>query len=273
MGVDDSSSAASRCLLIAASGLLLLLVTSCTSALKEPAPIVPAAAPAAMSADDELRAAEADFSRRPDREAVARAREGFLAAARADETRVEGLLGAMRASAWLVEHEADAARREALATEAVQLGQWCQRRASGNAECDYRLALAVGQQARERPATAVDGLKVMVGLLEKTAVAAPGLDGSGPDRVLALVLLRAPGWPAGPGDLEAALGRAQRAAGRDPDFPPNQLVLGEALRANGRPDEAREAYRRALTLAERRMAADPDAAGWRDEAARTLASP
>jgi hypothetical protein len=245
----------------------------CTSALKEPVPIVPAAAPAAMSVDDELRAAEADFSRRPDGEAVARAREGFLAAAGADETRVEGLLGAMRASAWQVEHEADGARREALAAEAVQLGQWCQRRASGNAECDYRLALAVGQQARERPATAVDGLKVMVGLLERTAAAAPDLDGSGPDRVLALVLLRAPGWPAGPGDPEAGLEHARRAAERAPGFPPNQLVLCEALRAARLSVEARAACARAKVLAADLLArGDPDAAEWLAEAAKTMAS-
>jgi hypothetical protein len=255
-------------------GALLLLVTACTSALKEPALIEPGSAPAtAMSVDGRVRAAEADFTRRPDRDAVARAREGFLAAARADETRVEGLLGAMRASAWLIEHETDAARREALATEAVQLGQWCQRRAAGNAECDYRLALAVGQQARERPATAVDGLKVMVDLLEKTAVAAPDLDGCGPDRVLALVLLRAPGWPAGPGDPEAGLERARRAGERAPDRPPNQLVLSEALRANGHPAEARAACERARVLAADLFArGNPDAAEWLAEADRALAS-
>lgn len=254
----------------------VLLACACASALKEPAPVGTIGAPApvpAASIDATLAAAEADLARRPDRDAVARAREEFLAASRAGETRVEGLLGAMRASAWLVEHETGVGQRQALVTEAVQLGQWCQRRAPGNAECDYRLALAVGQQSRERPATAVDGLKVMVELLEKTAVAAPGLDGSGPDRVLALVLLRAPGWPAGPGDPEAGLDHARRAAGREPEHAPNQLALGEALRANGLTAEARAAYVRAKVLAAELFAVgDPDAAEWRAEAEKALAS-
>ena len=42
------------------------------------------------------------------------------------------------------------------------------------------------------------------------------------------MLLRAPGWPLGPGDPEAALPEAQAAARLAPDYPPNQLVLGEA---------------------------------------------
>jgi hypothetical protein len=257
-----------------AAGATALLSAACTSALKEPAPLPREgfSAPAA-SVDDTLSSAEASFALRPDHDAVERAREGFLAAARADESRVEGLLGAMRASAWLIEHEADAARRGQLAGEAVELGQWCTRRAPAEVECGYRLALAIGQQARERPATALDGLKVMVDLLESAAAARPGLDDGGPDRVLALVLLRAPGWPAGPGDPEIGLERARLAAGRSPDYPPNQLVLGEALRANRRPDEARAAYRFARTVAAQRAAGgDPDAAEWGDEAAKALAS-
>jgi hypothetical protein len=253
---------------------LLALVTSCTSALKEPPPVTAiggAAVTGEASADADLRAAETAYARRPDPAEVARARELFLAAARADQTGVDGLLGAMQASAWLVEHGSDAARRAAFATDAVQLGQWCQRRAPGNPECGYRLALAVGQQARERPGTALDGLKVMIALLEKTATSTPGLDSGGPDRVLALVLLRAPGWPAGPGDPEVALERARRAVARAPDYPPNQLALGEALRANAHPDEARAAYARAEQLATARAAdGDPDAAEWRAEAERAL---
>jgi predicted RNA polymerase sigma factor len=223
----------------------------------------PTAVAAAPDVEHLLAEAEAAFARRPDAAEVERSRELFVGAARADEARVEGLLGAMRAIAWLVEKEADGARRGGLATEAVQLGQWCERRGPGTPECTYRLALAVGQQARERPATAHDGLKVMVDLLERVAATAPDLDAAGPDRVLALVRLRAPGWPVGPGDPEAALDSARRAVVRAESYPPNQMVLGEALGANGRPGEARTAYERALALAEaRRAARDPDAEQW-----------
>jgi hypothetical protein len=139
-------------------------------------------------------------------------------------------------------------------------------------ECRYRLALAVGQQARERPSTATDGLDVMVDLLLGLVAEAPQLDMSGPDRVLALVLLRAPGWPGGPGDEEAGLEHAHAAVQREPDHPPNQLVLGEALLDNGRVDEGRRALDRALVLAEELVRrGDVEAAEWAVEARPTLA--
>lgn len=253
-----------------------VLAGACVSALREPPPVAAIGQPpreAATAPDVErlLAEAEAALARRPEAAEVGRARELFVGAARADEVRVEGLLGAMRAIAWLVEQETDGVRRESLTTEAVQLGQWCERRAPDTPECAYRLALAVGQQARERPATAHDGLKVMIDLLERVAATAPDLDAAGPDRVLALVRLRAPGWPAGPGDPETALDNARRAVARAEAYPPNQTVLGEALEANGHRDEARAAYERALALAEARLAAgDPDAAGWRREIASAL---
>lgn len=265
-----------RLALAASASLLCLAGLACTSALKEPPAAVlggaTVAAPAATEVDGMLRDAEAALARRPDADSVERARGLFLAAARADETRVEGLIGAERAYAWQIEHEADARTRQALATAAVQTCQWCTRRAPDDAECLYRLALALGQQARERPATASDGLARMVELLTALAARAPDLDEAGPDRVLALVLLRAPGWPAGPGDAEAGLAHARAAAARRPEWAPNQLVLGEALAKNGAPREARAAYERARSLAlEPAAAGDPDAHEWLRDAERALA--
>jgi cytochrome c-type biogenesis protein CcmH/NrfG len=82
--------------------------------------------------------------------------------------------------------------------------------------------------------------------------------------LLATLLLRAPGWPLGPGDAESALPEAQAAVRIDAAHAPNQLALGEALRKNGRAAEAKAAYAEALRLAT--ADADPDAAGWADEA-------
>jgi hypothetical protein len=210
-----------------------------------------------------LTQAEESFGRRPDVGQVETARELFLAAARADETGAAGLIGAARASAWLIEHEKDGARRAALATEAVQVCQWCQRRAPKSVECSYRLALALGQQARERPTTASDALPRIVALLEQVIAAEPRLDDAGAHRVLALTLLRAPGWPAGPGDPDAGLVHARRADELVPKQPANLLVLGEALAKTGDAVAARRVYERAEALARPRAAAgDPDAAEW-----------
>jgi len=219
-----------------------------------------------------LAEAEIEFGKRPDMAAAREAQRLFLEAARVDGASVDAFLGAARATAWLVEHEPDGQRREELATQGVQVSQWCRRLFPSEPECTYRLALAVGQQARERPSTATDGLDVMVDLLNRVIAVAPNLDFAGGRRVLGLVLLRAPGWPTGPGDPERGLELAEAAVEAFPDYPPNQLVLGEALRDNDRPDEAEQALDRALQLArEMRADGEPDASDWITQAEEALA--
>jgi hypothetical protein len=177
-----------------------------------------------------------------------------------------GLLGAAEAAAWLVERERSAQRREELVETAVQAGQWCRKREASNPACAYRLAIAVGQQVREHPTTAADGLAIMVALLREAAAADPGLDHGGPQRVLALVLLRAPGWPVGPGDPEEGLGQAKAALAADPSYPPNQLALAEALEKTGAEEEGKALRARAQEEATRRaQEGDPDAADWLEE--------
>ena len=104
-------------------------------------------------------------------------------------------------------------------------------------------------QARERRTTALDALPRIVDLLEGVVERAPNLDHAGANRVLALVYLRAPGWPAGPGDPEKALDQARLAIERAPDYPPNQLCFAEALAAGGENVAAAEVYRGALRSA------------------------
>jgi predicted RNA polymerase sigma factor len=248
---------------------------ACTSALKEPPPVADLGVSpgvvdvGAMTVDQLLDEAEREMDRVPDRDAVVRAQRRFLEAAQRDEAPVEAYLGAARATAWLVEHTDDKPLRKELATEGVQIGQWCRRLYPSSPECTYRLALAVGQQARERTATATDGLDVMVELLEEVIATSPELDFAGAQRVLALLLVRAPGWPTGPGDPEWALEVARDAVASYPDHPPNQLVLGEVLAENGETDEARLALERGIELAG--ASPLPDAAEWVRQGTAALA--
>lgn len=261
-------------------GAMLTGLPACAPALREPPPVTalgssaaraPVETPPAASVDRVLSEADAGFAQRPDAAAVSRSLDLFLSAARADDTRVEGLIGAARASAWLVEHEPDGARRSALALEAVQACQWCVRRSPDNLHCKYRLALALGLQARERPSTGVDALPRIMSLLEEVIAEDPRFDGAGGHRVLALLLLRAPGWPTGPGDPDAALEHARQADALVPENPENLLALGEALAATDNRVEARQVYQRAEALARTRAAGrDPDAAEWAASAARAL---
>lgn len=252
---------------------------ACASALREPPPVEEIAASgdrgapeaAALEAPELLRRADAAWARRPDRTAVLEAQGLYLAAARAEESGVDGLLGAARASSWLVEHESDPAARQQQATTAIEAAQWCGRRAPEEPACGYRLALAIGQQARERPATAKDGMARMDELLRATIAVDPALDEAGPHRALALLLLRAPSWPAGPGDAEEGLAQAKAAAALRPEHPPNQLVLAEALSKNGEREGARLAAERSVALARSRLeCGDPDAAEWVEDASALL---
>lgn len=270
-----------RALNVATIAWTAILLAGCAASLHPPPPVETlgarksggAAAATASDVPGLLEQAGTLFGRRPDAAAVSQARELYLAAARADEKAVEGLLGAVITGAWLIEHTTDSAHRAELATEDVQVAQWCRERAPTRIDCEYRLALALGQQARERPATAADALPRITALLGKVVAVAPELDEAGGQRVLALVLLRAPAWPIGPGDPEQGLVHAREAVRLSPAFPPNLLALGEALASSGNADEARQTYARAEERAQERLAAgDPDAGEWLEQAARAAAA-
>jgi len=249
----------------------LLLCAGCASALHKP-PQIESIAPAPQTGADQLLAeADSAWARRAEPGQAAAAEELYLQAARADPRRPESFAGAIRAKAFRLGREKDGDARLRLAQGAVEVGQLCEQQAPSAPLCDYWLAAALGLQARERSATAKDGLPRMTDLLRRAAKADAAIDHAGPHRLLATVLLRAPGWPLGPGDPESALPEARAAVRIEPEFAPNQLALGEALRSNGHANEARSAYSKALRLATEAAArGDPDAAGWADEARGAL---
>ncbi|NOZ94800.1 MAG: hypothetical protein GXP47_08700 [Acidobacteria bacterium] len=249
--------------LAAACVALSLWGVGCAPALHEHPKLasgVQAGSGRAVTREALLEEARHAWASRPDVAAVLRARQLFLEAAQRGSEGIEGLLGAAGATAWLVEHLEDPEERGRLAGEGVGLGQLCLQRAPGDPRCRYRLALALGQQARERPSTGLDGVRRMVKLLRGLTKEAPALDHGGPERVLALVLLRAPGWPAGPGDPEEGLEQARRAVALAPEDARNRMVLAEALLADGQKRAARKALERARELARKAAASgDPDA--------------
>lgn len=249
---------------------LAVAPAACESSMHEPPPVKTLAPGTGhgRSADELLRAGDAAWARRAEPGQALAAQNAYLDAAAADERRVDGLVGAMRAMHYRIEHERGVSKGD-LSQKAVQVGQWCMRRAPADATCKYRLAIALGQEAREHPAQGKDAVNHMVELLHQAIATQPRLDDAGPHRVLALVLVRAPAWPAGPGDPEAGLDEAKAAVAAVPDAPENQLALAEALAANGSVGEAHAAYQKAAALAA--AAREPEAAGWLADARSGLA--
>jgi hypothetical protein len=135
--------------------------------------------------------------------------------------------------------------------------------------CLYGRALALGLQAKAHPMSASASLKGMLEALSSADVRDPNYEHAGPARVRALVLLRAPGWPLGPGDAEGGLTSARRAVALHPEFPPNQLALGEALGKAGDADGSRQAYERARNEAAS-YEANEERDGWIREANQAL---
>ena len=113
------------------------------------------------------------------------------------------------------------------------------------AACLYNHAVALGLEARAHPTRAGEILNSMLDFLARAESADATYDEAGPERVRALVLIRAPGWPLGPGDADAGLVAARRAVTLRPLYPPNLLALAEALAKTGDARGAKENYARA----------------------------
>jgi hypothetical protein len=163
---------------------------------------------------------------------------------------IETLAAAIATDAQRSDHEPDPQAREQLAADALSNAEACLAQQSRAVPCLYGHALALGLQARVHPTHAIELLNAMLSELTSAEAADADYDRAGPARVRALVLLRAPGWPLGPGDADSGLESARRAVMLQPDYPPNLLTLAEALAKTGDAPGAKETYTRARKAAE-----------------------
>jgi hypothetical protein len=167
----------------------------------------------------------------------------------AEPSSVAALAAAIEADAQRSDHEPDSKIRGELAAEASRDADACLAREPQAAPCLYGRAIALGLEARTHPTRAGEILNNMLDTLGRAESADPNYNEAGPARVRALVLIRAPGWPLGPGDAEAGLVAARRAVTLQPLYPPNLLALAEALAKTGDRSGARENYARARDAA------------------------
>jgi hypothetical protein len=179
------------------------------------------------------------------------------------------LLTAVQRNADQLDQTRDAAERARLLAAATASAQQCLAKAPDNGACHYAQAQVLGLSARERPLQAAGLLKDMLASLAKAEVADPALDHAGPARLTAVVLLRAPPWPLGPGDVDAAVTAAQRAVKRDPAYPPNLIALAQAQAKSDGAPQARVTFARAQAAIQA-WPADADRAPWQATVAQGL---
>ena len=222
----------------------------------------------ARAARELLAEADSAWERREEPGQAALALRDYGRAAAADPSSYDAYWKAARASGTVgqrLEKETSRAAEFERGAGIARLGIAVQ---PERAEAHYYSAVTLGLWARERESIGVAAVKEMIPHLETAGEADPGLERGGPFRTLALVYLRAPGWPTSVGDEAAGLDWARRAADQDPEHPGNQLALAEALQANGEGEAAREAAARAVDLARAGAWTERERAEFLDDAAR-----
>jgi tetratricopeptide (TPR) repeat protein len=174
---------------------------------------------------------------------------------------VEQYAAVIKANSELSDHEPDSNVRADLAARSLSAADACLALDAQAAACRYGKAVAVGMEARVHPTKAIALINSMLQDLSAAESADPNYDKAGPSRVRALVLIRAPGWPLGPGDTDAGLAAAREAVSLQPDYPANVLALAEALSKTGDAKGARASYQHALDLAQA-LPAGPESYEW-----------
>jgi tetratricopeptide (TPR) repeat protein len=179
-------------------------------------------------------------------------------------------VASIKANSDRSDHESDGKTRAELAMQSSNMADACLALNGRAAACQYGKALATGMEARAHPTQALGLLTSMLNYLKAADAVNTYYDQAGPARVRALVLIRAPGWPLGPGDTDAGLISAREAVSLAPGYVPNQLALAEALSKNGDADGAHQSYQRALELAQA-VPAGPERDSWEHDAKEGLA--
>jgi hypothetical protein len=182
---------------------------------------------------------------------------------------VEGLSAAVAEDARRSDLATESTVRAQLAADAAGSAKACLDLAPQDAGCLYSQAIALGLEAQAHPLHANETLKTMLGVLGRAEAADPEYDEAGPARVKALVLIRAPGWPLGPGDADLGLAAARRAVSLRPEYPPNVLALADALGKTGDARGAKETYQRAQLLIQA-MPPSTDRDAWLRQADQAL---
>lgn len=175
------------------------------------------------------------------------------------------LLAVVQHDADRLDQSKDPAERSRLMAEVTLSAQQCLTQFPNAGACEYAQAQVEGLTARERPVQAPAILKDMLASLTRAEALDAKLDHAGPARLTAIVLMRAPPWPLGPGDTEAAVTAAQRAVKLDPAYPPNLITLGQTQAKADGAVVARATLAKAVLAVQASAASPAERAQWQQE--------
>jgi tetratricopeptide (TPR) repeat protein len=206
--------------------------------------------PQVLTADDaqKLRVDGLELYNEQPREvaAVERGAHWLEQAARALYDDYDAQWQAAQALAFLAENEAHPELQRESAQHGVVFARRARELKPDGVEGQYWYALNVGLLADVDRAYGLDAVGEMETALKRAIDLDERYDMGGPLRVLGILHLRTPLPPTSIGSPRKGLRLLQRAVELFPDYPENYLYLAEALRDNGRGDEAKEALRKVL---------------------------
>jgi len=151
-----------------------------------------------------------------------------------------------QALAFLAENETRPKSRHESAQHGIIFARRARELKPDSAEGHYWYALCVGFLADVDRSYGLDAVGEMEAALKRAIELDERYDLGGPLRVLGILHLRTPLPPASIGSSRKGLKLLQRAVELFPDYPENYLYLAEALRDNGKMDEAKTALRKVL---------------------------
>lgn len=239
-------------------------------------PICAAACLALSTACSTLRRDQVKFVRLGDCPADAVAalgaplpKAGALNGTHALECAIDDLRGEDKPTVWssrlgsqvclaLAARQSDPLKREQLASEGVRFAETALALGgNGDAEVHYYLAANLGLVAREHVTLAMENLPRLEQEMQRALALNPGIDDGGPLRLLGMLYLKAPLWPAGIGDGDKALDLLGRAVREHPTHPLNHLFYAAAMwDVDG--DEAGDRVRKQLATGKRLL----EEGGW-----------
>jgi tetratricopeptide (TPR) repeat protein len=148
--------------------------------------------------------------------------------------------------AFLAENDARPAFRMEAAKRGIVIARHGRDLKPDRVECHYWYAVNVGLLADVDRSYGLNAVAEMEAALKRAGEIDERYDYAGPLRLLAILHLRTPAPPVSIGSPRKGLRLLQRATELFPDYPENFLYLAEALRDNGRADEARQALAKVI---------------------------